>query len=397
MVARQNFILPEVIDPPRRCIQIQIPDEEGHILAFVGAIKQLTDWFNWRRDPDKKGTLVAKVWEDVFLSIDWSNMSCCPEVTTLTRVTSDGGLEISTDGGDTWIPDPSDPRTTAPSLPPLTPVEGVETRCQAAANALNQVEIIIPQIASLLDGVITIIALAAAILAIIGVLLLDPSGLLKLLPVILSELGYLDGVTESDYSATFTTDVYHRLNCILYCNMSDEGVISDSDYASIRSQIATEFSTEPIPKNTFLLIVAALGRIGMNIITTFPGGTPDCADCGCGCTVPFTIVNGTLLSSGIDGEGHCFVVVASAPHGGGMAEQVDVRFSASFPGVSTDCAKYLADEFMTTPVTVLHYHSPCPYDGTYPSGVTPDATISDFVCEADAGLTYTLKVTFTNA
>lgn len=61
-----GWILPTVIDPPRICIQLSIPNEYNHLRAFWGALFELTYWWNWQRDPDKKGKAVAKVWESVW-------------------------------------------------------------------------------------------------------------------------------------------------------------------------------------------------------------------------------------------------------------------------------------------------------------------------------------------
>lgn len=61
--------LPTVINPPRRCIQIFIPDERFHRGAFLYQIKQLATWFNWDEDELHTGAKVADVWKDVFLQV----------------------------------------------------------------------------------------------------------------------------------------------------------------------------------------------------------------------------------------------------------------------------------------------------------------------------------------
>lgn len=60
-----GFLLPGVIDPPRRCVQLQIPDDRNHIRAFWGALDELAHWYTWQRDTDKQGAAVAAVWRDV--------------------------------------------------------------------------------------------------------------------------------------------------------------------------------------------------------------------------------------------------------------------------------------------------------------------------------------------
>ena len=57
-----GFRLPQVIDPPTRCLSIDLPDDPEHIAAFWGALQELCYWFNWERDPDKRGVQVSSVW-----------------------------------------------------------------------------------------------------------------------------------------------------------------------------------------------------------------------------------------------------------------------------------------------------------------------------------------------
>lgn len=61
-----GWILPAEIDPPRRCVQIYVPDTYEHRAAFTGAVYELTRWFNWHRDDSHKARLVAAVWAEVF-------------------------------------------------------------------------------------------------------------------------------------------------------------------------------------------------------------------------------------------------------------------------------------------------------------------------------------------
>lgn len=60
-----GFRLPGEIDPPRRCVQLYIPDDTGHIVAFWGALEELQYWFSWERDDNHTGALLADVWKEV--------------------------------------------------------------------------------------------------------------------------------------------------------------------------------------------------------------------------------------------------------------------------------------------------------------------------------------------
>lgn len=60
------YLLPAEINPlDRRYVCVPIPDEQMHILAFLGQIDALGYWWNWERDSLKQGTQVARVWRDI--------------------------------------------------------------------------------------------------------------------------------------------------------------------------------------------------------------------------------------------------------------------------------------------------------------------------------------------
>lgn len=58
----KGWLLPDVIDPPTVCFQINVPNDPNHIRAFSGALLQLARWWNWERDDLKRGAPVSAVW-----------------------------------------------------------------------------------------------------------------------------------------------------------------------------------------------------------------------------------------------------------------------------------------------------------------------------------------------
>lgn len=61
-----GWILPDDLDPERRCLQVHIPWNREYRAAWTGAIYELTRWFNWQRDGAHRGRLAAAVWAEVF-------------------------------------------------------------------------------------------------------------------------------------------------------------------------------------------------------------------------------------------------------------------------------------------------------------------------------------------
>jgi hypothetical protein len=87
---RMQFVLPAVIDPPRICVQIEIPDEPEHIAAFMGSIRNLGSAYNWQNDSAHTAKAVADVWRDVFDKFSLAKNRTCP---TFPGIGADGGDE----------------------------------------------------------------------------------------------------------------------------------------------------------------------------------------------------------------------------------------------------------------------------------------------------------------
>src|ERR1044071_4183465 len=88
--------------------------------VLMSACNQLIQLSSWKGTPDEKKLAAQRA-----TNLQWMlqndigcDMGCCYDVVSH-RITSDGGMEISINGGE-WIPDPEDPRITAPTYPPIT-------------------------------------------------------------------------------------------------------------------------------------------------------------------------------------------------------------------------------------------------------------------------------------
>jgi hypothetical protein len=72
-MARRNppakWVLPNVVDPPRICFQIEVPNDVQHLAAFRGAILNLAAAYKWQDDLAHTAKRVAAVWDDVYTKI----------------------------------------------------------------------------------------------------------------------------------------------------------------------------------------------------------------------------------------------------------------------------------------------------------------------------------------
>ena len=84
MPAKHGYLLPTIVNPDRICIQLEIPNEQFHILAFWGQLEALGSAMSWDNDPDHKALPVSAVWRDVY-KVARDNfygdgcMGCCPD------------------------------------------------------------------------------------------------------------------------------------------------------------------------------------------------------------------------------------------------------------------------------------------------------------------------------
>lgn len=99
----KGYLIPEVIDPPDRLyICVPVPNDRGHIRAFLGQIDKLAWWNAWDQDGTENGKLSAAVWkpiiEELYAKFD-GEVWC--DVATIWRV-EDCALQFSTDAGQNW-------------------------------------------------------------------------------------------------------------------------------------------------------------------------------------------------------------------------------------------------------------------------------------------------------
>lgn len=279
MPDRPPFPIPEDLTPETFCLCIQIPNDPIWKTVISGLLFQPAEWFNWQRDEDRSGKILAQYWRNIYNDIDWSTMSCCcPEI--LYRVTEDGDLEVSTDGGLTYHPaGNSDPRATAPQLPPLTGDDGNEKRCTAANNVLGQFKDGIATFEGYFDTVSTITEFVfAAAGAICALILVGVAAIPVVVGIVLGLMRGIWNAGKTAYVAAFDDSIYGQLLCILYNNCPSDGIYTDSSFDAIRSDINSTFDT--IARDAFTALLNGVSTQGLNTMArtqNFAPGT--CDDC----------------------------------------------------------------------------------------------------------------------
>jgi len=279
MPNRPNFPVPDDIYADTICIQLNVPNTPQWKQVLGGCLMEMGYWFNWQRTGDDSGSQAAKRWRSLIDEIDWSGMGCCcPEPPPIQYRWSGLTLEVSTDGGVTFNTSTAyDYRQNSARWPKPSEVGLTSTKCQGADSVvaffrdqINQ-QIVEDMTAASILGVI---AAALAILLSEGTAIAIAAQVQGVVAAILAT-----GVTA--FQAAFTTEVYDKLRCLIYCNMDSDESITQAGIDAVYAALDTELTGIVVP--TLKGYIAAAGLVGINNMIAGNGGDPDadCSECEC--------------------------------------------------------------------------------------------------------------------
>jgi len=178
-------------------------------------------------------------------------------------------VQFTPDDGGTWIDQPAnDPRTSdAYRLPPLT---GDDTRCRAAEGMTALVRAAVDaRLAT--DGDIQfageIIGLAAFI-----------PGFNVLYALVLAFAFFAVTIAKSILEAAFTEPVYDQIRCIFYCNIDEDGQMSQAQFDAAYADL---IDLDTIARTWVQYIFNTFGCVGLSDAGVALEAAADC-DCDCG-------------------------------------------------------------------------------------------------------------------
>jgi len=376
----------------------------GYVIGMIRQA-QYPEYWSGTLDENRAARQGVKTIMEMLMNIgECSDMNPCCDgsdllVTVISRINIDGSIEISIDNGGTWHPDPNDPRVTAPSQPPPVDSGISANKCDAATNVLEKLQDLVVRFGDIIEGFSTVqqflLDCIAAILEAIFILLSAPQAA-AMLPIAVSFITSLIGHEKDAYLALFTTEVWDAVTCILYCHINSHGVYTDAGFSGVLADCDSK-----IPGGIGVFTAAASiksfirvwGVEGINIAAaTGNAAEADCADCDCGCdSIKFTVITGTLVSSGTDDDGNCFIEMSSEPHGGGAHETVTVVFNDTGTP-DANCAAFFNSEITAgTPDILSQFSLDCPGTGSYHT-IVGNPCMSAYDAESDSGFPYTLKL-----
>jgi len=289
---RSGLLYPDPVKPyPTICVTLEIPDEPTYRESFWGHIFELTHSLTWLQDSERPTGQLVEV-RDYWLSLIWPRYvaylrrevecpemvdNCCPDPTR--RVDSDGFVQVSYDNGQTYVPDPTDPRMGIIPLPPLQGPDGDEKRCKAATALAEGYKSATDQLLSSSGGWATVATLVELIISVLTYIF---PGLGTVAALIISTFVFaLWLIGNGALAAAMTAEVYHDLECIFYCRVGDDGTFNNAEWQSVKADIQGTFTG--IAQFYLWNWTNALGPNGLNVLTRIlPAGSVDCSDCECG-------------------------------------------------------------------------------------------------------------------
>lgn len=268
-----------------------------------GMISRLAYRDAWSGTDDEISDAIESI--SKILNVGKPTMGCGCGSKTTNRYSPDGVYQISNDGGATWIDAPElDPRHNISILPPLTGAAPSDVKCKSANSMVAYLKEMqeeyhqkkVDEANSAEIGVIIVGFLAA-----VGII--ATGGALVLLGTAIAAL--LANQTADDFNNAFTDGFWNDVICALYCQMDDEGRITDAGQLNASEEILADYND--IAGNWLDGVLNAFGGDGItNVGRLGINGSLVCSGCDCDDTCwtdwvtipqnPGTTAWGTVLS-----------------------------------------------------------------------------------------------------
>jgi len=279
------YLTPDAPPDETICYRLEIPADYNWIALVRGALSELVKAYNFEQfgsyTPEQTALRFLDMYDE-FVFQGCSNMGCCYDL-VLNRLTEEGALEISTDGGETWVQNPNDPRVTGVALPPPV-MDATHTKCDAATNGGQHFSDFIAAYSESLGAAASVAALALEIAALIAAMLFAPESIPLLLPLLIAAVAAAFDLGQVAWDAYFTSDVHDDILCALACNIGDDGQFTPAQFEGFLADL-NSWLPEGVAKGVFISHVRAIGVIGVNNLCSYGSSAEaDCSSCACdGC------------------------------------------------------------------------------------------------------------------
>jgi len=195
-------------------------------------------------------------------------------------------VQFTPDGGTTWIDQPAnDPRSSdAYRLPPIT---GSNTQCRAAE---GMTELVRRMVNARIND-ITDAELAGTILGIVAFI----PGFNILWALILAFVSLAFTIAREILEAAFTEPVYEQLRCLFYCNIDENGQMSQSQFDEVYAAL---IDFDAVARTWIQAVMDLVGAVGMSNAGVALEAAADCDDCECAWCYEWTTFGDWTIPAG---------------------------------------------------------------------------------------------------
>lgn len=226
--------VPDVLDCPTVAICINA-SWVSHIDGMIGRLLYRDAWLGDDEEIDRAIEQIRKL----LATMKVGNMSCCCDgEQVISRITEDGIYEESADGGNTWTPAPEhDPRKNITLLPPITGGTASDRKCRAANSIIALLKDKLSTDVTRCENNATLGEFAEALIALlVAVGVITTGGAFAVFGAAIWAL--VAGITCNQFQTAFTETFWQNVACALFCNMSEDGSITDAGVGGSINQIA---------------------------------------------------------------------------------------------------------------------------------------------------------------
>ena len=220
--------------------------------------------------------------------------TCCTDITLYRVNLENGTLEISTDGGVTWIPDPTSPANMVYQLPPPVTSGVSATKCDAATNGFQHLKDIIDHDSETITAGGSVFAVGAAIAAFIIAVFISGGAALAFASLIFGAVSGAIAYGGSAFDAYWDSTNEDKILCAIYCFIAEDGSIDETAFNNIVSRLMISLPSSPA-KDLFMSELKGMGWKGLGNLCAYGNAADsDCSSCECDevCNEHWNILSG---------------------------------------------------------------------------------------------------------
>jgi hypothetical protein len=275
---------------------------------MVQALLTMTEYLKWpTRWISATGDIDSDLIDAFTSQLEWRLMNgCCDDNLPIQwQYTEDGTLQMSTNGGGTWVDAPLyDPRVYSTTFPPITGDDGDDKKCAAATGAADLLK---EQVGDQITDDMTRFTLGELITTWVNTMIQSSNPFLALVTVITNQIFAL---VLAALVPALTDDVYDEFKCALYLNMADDATFTTAQWTAVRNDISSHI--DGIAGIFLEHLVYLLGEKGLtNLVRAGGALTGDCDLCDSTCVLGdwgITIYSGVPIGTELSRGTHSITV-----------------------------------------------------------------------------------------